>query len=366
MKTSYLKQIQIQILVVSYLFLTGFSGPPPKDVRLGNSGSSSSASGMSAGYSSIAQQLPSSFNCTLPEGTSDLMCEICNCVHENGFEPAEGRIAVNRVVYTRAISGHYPRSICGVIRQPWQFSWYNPNMSQKHQTLNVNMPAVRNCIQTSADSQQYIGKWFASNYYNPSIVSPSWASGCRGFVNIGNHRFATGGCYGVRPNTTFIEQNQPGYSAPATSWLEEIFFTPVAHAGFSPVEGFLKKNNQYKIKENFSNDIQKNIGENRNPASVEGDFNGDGKLDFVSILVKDNKHMMMFFISQGDGFVTKAKPIPSDDIFYLSKINKEKVDVILPNKKPRDIIQLEVFMGPTEGYYIDQNKVLKFKGKLKI
>ncbi len=362
MKTTLIKIIHIILLAISILTLTGFGEKEPKGFGLKNNGPSLGYSGNSASYIQIAQQLPSVFNCTLPAGSSDLMCEVCNCVHENGNEPPEGRIAVNRVVYTRAVSGHYPESICGVIRQPWQFSWYNKGTVnwRGDEVLTTVDQRVKRCIQTSADSQQYIGKWFASNYYNPSIVSPDWASGCRAFVNIGNHRFATGGCYGVRPNTTFIEQNQP-----ATSWLEELFGVPIAYAGTSPVDDFLKKNNQYKIKDNYSNEVQKHIGDDRTPGSIEGDFNGDGKADFVSILVKDNKHFMMFFISQNQGFVTKAKPIPSDGVFYLSKINKEKVKVVLPNKQPRDIAQLEVFMGPTEGFYVEQNKVLRFKGQLK-
>ncbi len=367
------KLVKSVFLILNFILLCGNSSSPPQEIRLGNNSSRSTYTipfgqdpAKQANYLDMMQRLPSNFNCQLPEGSSELICELCNCVYENGNEPPEGRIAVNRVVYTRMMSGHYPRGLCDVVRQPSQFSWYNPGMSQKNRTLNVNQQVVQNCMQTSVDSAHFKGTWFASNYWNPSLASPDWASACRAPVNVGNHRFCTGGAYGVRPPTNFPVPETIQDATDYRGALLEYFLTiRPAFAISSPVEDFLKQKNEFKMKTNFSNEVQKMYANKRNPAIAKGDFNGDGKEDFVSILVKNKKHFMVFFISQIQGYTTKYKTIPDNDITYLSFVGKDKIKAGLPNNKSRDLVQLEVFMGPTDAYFVEANKVIKFKGQLK-
>ena len=54
-----------------------------------------------------------------------------NCIavavyHEARGESLEGQMAVAKVIMNRASSGKYPTSWCGVVKQPWQFSFVNP------------------------------------------------------------------------------------------------------------------------------------------------------------------------------------------------------------------------------------------------
>ena len=59
------------------------------------------------------------------------MTDEANCIavavyHEARGESLEGQMAVAKVIMNRAASGKYPTSWCGVVKQPWQFSFVNP------------------------------------------------------------------------------------------------------------------------------------------------------------------------------------------------------------------------------------------------
>lgn len=55
--------------------------------------------------------------------TNELLCLAQVIWFESGFEPREGIEAVAAVVFNRMQSEHYPHTICGVVYQPYQFSW---------------------------------------------------------------------------------------------------------------------------------------------------------------------------------------------------------------------------------------------------
>jgi hypothetical protein len=132
----------------------------------------------------------------------------------------------------------------------------------------------------------------------------------------------------------------------------------------SPVDSFLKTNTTFSLKSNFTEDVKKMLGPKRNPALVKGDFNGDGTTDFVSILSQPKMDYMVFFYSDGKIFQTKYKKIPKLNNTYLTTVPEKQVQSGLPNDKPRDLVQLETYYGPTTAYYIEGSKVLEFKGSL--
>lgn len=55
----------------------------------------------------------------------DRKCLAENVYHEARGEPAEGRFAVMFTTLSRMLSPtkEFPKSVCGVVYQPWQFSW---------------------------------------------------------------------------------------------------------------------------------------------------------------------------------------------------------------------------------------------------
>jgi spore germination cell wall hydrolase CwlJ-like protein len=54
---------------------------------------------------------------------ADLKCLTDNVYHEARGEPEQGRYAVIFSTLSRVLDSKYPDTICGVVHQPWQFSW---------------------------------------------------------------------------------------------------------------------------------------------------------------------------------------------------------------------------------------------------
>gem|GEM_PF-2173639 len=53
----------------------------------------------------------------------ELKCLTDNLYHEARGEPKQGRYGVIFATLERVLSKKFPHSICGVVHQPWQFSW---------------------------------------------------------------------------------------------------------------------------------------------------------------------------------------------------------------------------------------------------
>jgi N-acetylmuramoyl-L-alanine amidase len=58
-----------------------------------------------------------------PHTLQELRCLELNIHFEASGEPSKGKIAVGQVTMNRVKSGKFPDTVCGVVRQPYQFSW---------------------------------------------------------------------------------------------------------------------------------------------------------------------------------------------------------------------------------------------------
>ena len=118
-----------------------------------------------------------------------------NCIavavyHEARGESLEGQMAVAKVIMNRAASGKYPTSWCGVVKQPWQFSFVNPRSGYMpsvdqasdswRKALGVTRLAVANAVQ-SVPSECL---WYHADY-----VAPSWGRRLTRVEKIGAHIF---------------------------------------------------------------------------------------------------------------------------------------------------------------------------------
>ncbi len=65
----------------------------------------------------------------------ELKCLTDNLYHEARGESLQGRYAVIFATLARTLDSRYPKSICGVVHQPWQFSW---TMDQKILATPIN------------------------------------------------------------------------------------------------------------------------------------------------------------------------------------------------------------------------------------
>lgn len=121
--------------------------------------------------------------------------EQANCVavavyHEARGETLDGQLAVARVIMNRAASGHYPASWCGVVKQPWQFSFVNPHTGQMpsvdqnsaawHKALGITRLAINNAVPSLAGDVL----WYHADY-----VAPSWGRRLTRVDKIGAHIF---------------------------------------------------------------------------------------------------------------------------------------------------------------------------------
>ena len=116
-----------------------------------------------------------------------------NCIavavyHEARGESLEGQLAVAKVIMNRAASGRYPTSWCGVVKQPWQFSFVRnghfPSVDMQsaswRKALGVTRLAVANAIPGLSNDVL----WYHADY-----VAPDWGRRLTRVEKIGAHIF---------------------------------------------------------------------------------------------------------------------------------------------------------------------------------
>lgn len=122
--------------------------------------------------------------------TDEANCIAVAVYHEARGESLEGQLAVAKVIMNRAVSGKYPSSWCGVVKQPWQFSFVNPRTGYMpsvdqastawRKALGVTRLAVANAVQSVPDECL----WYHADY-----VAPSWGRRLTRVEKIGAHIF---------------------------------------------------------------------------------------------------------------------------------------------------------------------------------
>jgi N-acetylmuramoyl-L-alanine amidase len=103
-------------------------------------------------------------------------------------ESVDGQLAVARVVMNRAASGRYPSTWCGVVKQPWQFSFVrsgqfpaiNYSSSAWARAQGVARLAMANVVPSVGNDVL----WYHANY-----VAPSWGRRLNFVQKIGSHIF---------------------------------------------------------------------------------------------------------------------------------------------------------------------------------
>ena len=103
-------------------------------------------------------------------------------------ETLEGQLAVARVIMNRAMSGRYPASWCGVVKQPWQFSFVRngrmPSVDQNSTAWRNALGVTRLAINNAVESVPTDCLWYHTNY-----VAPSWGRRLTRVSQIGAHIF---------------------------------------------------------------------------------------------------------------------------------------------------------------------------------
>jgi hypothetical protein len=104
-------------------------------------------------------------------------------------EPIQGQLAVAEVVLNRTQSGKYPTDICGVVKQPWQFSFVRsggrfPNADRGSEAWRKAAAIAEIARTRLADTLPSDVLWYHATY-----VSPSWGKRLNKTKQIGLHIF---------------------------------------------------------------------------------------------------------------------------------------------------------------------------------
>ncbi len=117
----------------------------------------------------------------------ELFCLARAVYHESRGEPELGQVAVAHVILNRFKSPDFPKTICGVVYQPGQFT----DIMKYHVDFNSSEWTTAFEIATIAYSgmdESPVGE--ALYYYNPAKVKePLWAKTKKHLVRIHNHLF---------------------------------------------------------------------------------------------------------------------------------------------------------------------------------
>lgn len=127
---------------------------------------------------------------------SDFALGVITVWAEARGEPFAGKIAVGEVIRNRAKK--YGKSVAEIVLAPEQFSAFN---THDHNRLPAFLAddtdeVVHDCANAWLASETSDLTEGATEYYNPDIASPSWATTFRFPIRIGHHIF------GVAEETT--------------------------------------------------------------------------------------------------------------------------------------------------------------------
>lgn len=116
---------------------------------------------------------------------SELRCLATAVYFESKGEPLAGQLAVAQVVMNRAQSGRFASTLCGVVKQPSQFSFVRGGAFP----AIANMAQWRNAVGVAHVAMKGLYKSPAANalYFHARRVSPGW--GKRSVASVGNHIF---------------------------------------------------------------------------------------------------------------------------------------------------------------------------------
>jgi len=120
--------------------------------------------------------------------TDEANCIAVAVYHEARGESLEGQMAVAKVIMNRAASGKYPTSWCGVVKQPWQFSFVHngrfPSVDQGSAAWRKALGVTRLAVANAVDSVPSDCLWYHADY-----VAPSWGQRLTRVEKIGAHIF---------------------------------------------------------------------------------------------------------------------------------------------------------------------------------
>ena len=126
---------------------------------------------------------------TTPASADELYCLAQNIYFEARSESLAGKYAVADVVLNRVASSKYPSTICSVITERHQFSWYWDGKSDLPRVESIAWIDSVNVARSILLEEKFLGITEGATHYHANYVYPSWAGKLRKVGRIGNHIF---------------------------------------------------------------------------------------------------------------------------------------------------------------------------------
>jgi len=101
--------------------------------------------------------------------------------HEAKGESFAGKLAVGNVVLNRTVSSEFPKSVCAVVKQKKQFSWYKGNDAVMNDKVSSDTKkAARKAMASTRDNVMF---------FHATYVAPGWSKKMQRRFTVGNHVF---------------------------------------------------------------------------------------------------------------------------------------------------------------------------------
>lgn len=116
----------------------------------------------------------------------ELLCLATAIAFEARGEPLQGKVAVAQVVLNRVKNPDRPNTICGVVKEPKQFSWYG----QTKDPFN-NWRLIKKEFEIAHDVMNgvYDDVVRGAEYFHTKDVNPKWSNRLQKVSVIGSHVF---------------------------------------------------------------------------------------------------------------------------------------------------------------------------------
>lgn len=104
----------------------------------------------------------------------DVLCMAKNIYFESRTQSTKGQLAVGLVTMNRVDSSYWPDTVCGVVYQHLQFSWYWDGLSDRPEQLEQWETALILASALLAEEGKIEDFTYGSDHYHADYVEPKW------------------------------------------------------------------------------------------------------------------------------------------------------------------------------------------------
>lgn len=119
----------------------------------------------------------------------DLFCMAKNIYHEAAREPDLGKYAVAQITLNRKHNPRYPKNICAVILEPYQFSWANNHKIRWTQPHGPAWEQAKKIAEDVIIRGYRVQGLEHGMYYHADYVNPKWRDNTAKIAQVGRHIF---------------------------------------------------------------------------------------------------------------------------------------------------------------------------------